>query len=436
MANELVGVCGLLFLIGLIVLHIPIGVAMGIAGIVTFGILRNFDAAFSVVGTEAASALSSTELSLIPLFILMGNFASGGGMAKDIYRLAAAFVGHMRGGLAMATVGGCAGFGAISGSSIATVTTMTKVSYKEMTERGYAPALSGGTIAAGGTLGMLVPPSIIFVLYAVLTEKFVLTLFAAALIPAALAVLAYFVAIQVYLLLNPEAGRAGDRVSWRGRLLAIRDAWTTILLVATVAGGIYSGIFTVTEAAAVGAVMALGIAVFKGEMTWRKFWLALHETAATSAMIYVIVIGATTFGYAITLSFLPEVLVNFLSNLDVHPLVVIAFLMVLYVILGAIFDTISAMVLTMPFVYPVILQLGFDPIWWGVVMVVVIEIGMVTPPIGINVLVMKTMLPGTSLKTIYSGIIPFLLADVARLIILILVPACALWIPEMMGLPR
>ena len=436
MANETVGVLGLVLLIGMIMFHVPIGVAMGIAGIITFGLLRNFDAAFSIIGTEAGSAFSSTELALIPLFILMGNFAASGGMARDIYRLASAFVGHMRGGLAMATVGGCAGFGAVSGSSIATVTTMTKVSFGEMTDRGYAPPLASGSIAAGGTLGMLVPPSIIFVLYAVLTEKFVLSLFAAALVPAALAVLFYFVAIQIFLLRRPQDGLPGPRFSWPDRLRAIRNAWTTILLVSTIAVGIYSGIFTVTEAAAVGAIMALAIAFLRGEMSWPKFWGALQDTAATSAMIYVIVIGATTFGYAMTLSLLPEYLVEFIGGLNMHPLAIIAILMVFYVILGAIFDTISAMVLTMPFVYPIILQMGYDPIWWGVIMIVVIEIGMVTPPIGINVLVMNAMLPGTPLRTIYSGILPFLLADVARLVLLILFPILSLWIPDMLGLPR
>jgi C4-dicarboxylate transporter, DctM subunit len=436
MANETIGLLGLISLLLMILVHVPIGVAMGISGVVTFGILRNFSAAFSVVGSEATSALASTDLALIPLFILMGNFASGGGMARDIYRLAASFVGHLRGGLAMATIGGCAGFGAISGSSIATVTTMTKVSFGEMTARGYAQTLAGGSIAAGGTLGMLVPPSIVFVLYAVLTEKFVLTLFAAALVPAAMAVILHFIAIQIYLLRRPKDGLPADRVNWRGRLSALQGAWTSILLVTVVAGGIYSGIFTVTESAAVGAILALSIAVIRGEMTRETFWNALHDTAATSAMIYLIYVGATVFGYAMTLSLLPEMLVEFIGGLNMSPLAIIALLMVLYIIMGAIFDTISAMVLTMPFVYPVILQLGYDPIWWGVIMIVVCEIGMITPPIGINVLVMNAMLPQVSLKTIFTGIVPFLCADLVRLTLLVLLPVLSLWLPELLGLPR
>lgn len=436
MENEVIGLIGVASLMIMIVLHVPIGVSMAVAGTVTFAFLRNWNAAFSVVGTEATTAIASPDLALIPLFILMGNFAAGGGMARDIYRLAFTLVGHMRGGLAMATIGGCAGFGAVSGSSIATVTTMTKVAYPEMTKRGYSQRLAGGSIAAGGTLGMLVPPSIIFVLYGVLTENFVLTLFAAAIVPATLAVIMHFIAIQIYLRISPDAGRPAERTNWVGRLQALRNAWTVLFLAFVVAGGIYSGIFTVTESAAVGAVLAMAIAILRGELSMRSFWAALHDTAATTAMIYVIVIGAGVFSYAMTLSLLPETLVNWIGGLPVPPLVIIGILMIFYIFIGAIFDTISAMVLTLPFVYPVILQLGYDPIWWGVIMIMVIEIGMITPPIGINVLVMNAMLPNVSLGTIYRGIVPFLCADLIRLVILILIPALSLFLPTLMDMPR
>jgi len=436
MENEVIGMIGLASLMIMIVLHVPIGVSMAVAGTVTFAYLRNWDAAFSVVGTEATTAIASADLALIPLFILMGNFAAGGGMARDVYKLAFTLVGHMRGGLAMATIGGCAGFGAVSGSSIATVTTMTKVAYPEMIKRGYSERVAGGSIAAGGTLGMLVPPSIIFVLYGVLTENFVLTLFAAAIVPATLAVVMHFIAIQIYLQASPESVRPAERTDWAGRLKALRDAWTVLLLAIVVAGGIYSGIFTVTESAAVGSVLAMFIAIFRGELSMRSFWAALHDTAATTAMIYVIVIGAGVFSYAMTLSLLPETLVNWIGALPVPPLVIIGILMIFYIIMGAIFDTISAMVLTLPFVYPVILQLGYDPIWWGVIMIMVIEIGMITPPIGINVLVMNAMLPNSSLGTIYRGIVPFLMADLVRLVILILIPALSLFLPTIMDMPR
>ena len=436
MSPEMIGLIGIAALLCMIALHVPIGAAMGISGLVTFGFLRNFDAAFSVVATQATTSIGSMELVVIPLFILMGNFAAGGGMSRDIFQLANSFVGQSRGGLAMATIGGCAGFGAVCGSSIATVTTMTRVAHGEMTRRGYSEALAGGSIASGGTMGMLVPPSLIFVLYGILTEQFILTLFAAALVPAVLAVMLYFAAIQIYLTLNPKEAVTGEPTSWAGRFRAIQSAWTTILLVTVVAGGIYSGIFTVTESASIGAVLAMLIAFFRGELTLKRFWAILHDTAATTSMIYLIVIGAGVFSFAMTLSLLPETLVGWIGALDVSPLVIIAILMVFYVILGSIFDTISAMVLTLPFVFPIVLDLGYDPIWWGVIMVMVIEIGMITPPIGINVLVMNSMLPNTPLTTLYRGVVPFLFADVVRLVIIILFPVLALWLPDLLDMPR
>ncbi|MCA0206884.1 MAG: TRAP transporter large permease [Proteobacteria bacterium] len=436
MSPETIGLLGVAALFLMILTHVPIGIAMGVSGVLTFGLLRNWSAAFAIVGTEASTVFASLELAIIPLFLIMGSFAASGGMGRDIYRLAYAFLGHYRGGLAMATIGGCAGFGAVCGSSIATVSTMTQVSYGEMRQRGYAPTLSTGSIAAGGTLGILVPPSVIIVLYAVLSEQFILTLFTAALVPAVLAVVGYMLSIWVVVSLNPDAGPAGEKSSWRERAQAVRESWATILLAAVVAGGIYSGLFTVTESASIGAILAVVIAVARGKTSWAVFWQNLYSTAATSAMLYVILIGASVFSYALTLSRLPSNMVAIVGNLDVPPLMIVAGLMVIYIILGALFDTVSAMVLTMPFVYPLILNMGMDPIWWGIVMVMVIEIGMVTPPIGINALIMKSMLPQSSLRDIYVGIVPFLVSDLIRLTLVILFPTLVLWLPTLLDLPR
>lgn len=436
MSPETIGLLGVAALFLMILTHVPIGIAMGVSGVLTFGLLRNWSAAFAIVGTEASTVFASLELAIIPLFLIMGSFAASGGMGRDIYRLAYAFLGHYRGGLAMATIGGCAGFGAVCGSSIATVSTMTQVSYGEMRQRGYAPTLSTGSIAAGGTLGILVPPSVIIVLYAVLSEQFILTLFTAALVPAVLAVVGYMLSIWVVVSLNPDAGPAGEKSSWRDRAQAVRESWATILLAAVVAGGIYSGLFTVTESASIGAILAVVIAVARGKTSWAVFWQNLYSTAATSAMLYVILIGASVFSYALTLSRLPSNMVAIVGNLDVPPLMIVAGLMVIYIILGALFDTVSAMVLTMPFVYPLILNMGMDPIWWGIVMVMVIEIGMVTPPIGINALIMKSMLPQSSLRDIYVGIVPFLVSDLIRLTLVILFPTLVLWLPTLLDLPR
>lgn len=436
MSPETIGLLGVAALFLMILTHVPIGIAMGVSGVLTFGLLRNWSAAFAIVGTEASTVFASLELAIIPLFLIMGSFAASGGMGRDIYRLAYAFLGHYRGGLAMATIGGCAGFGAVCGSSIATVSTMTQVSYGEMRQRGYTPTLSTGSIAAGGTLGILVPPSVIIVLYAVLSEQFILTLFTAALVPAVLAVVGYMLSIWVVVSLNPDAGPAGEKSSWRERARAVRESWATILLAAVVAGGIYSGLFTVTESASIGAILAVVIAVARGKTSWAVFWHNLYSTAATSAMLYVILIGASVFSYALTLSRLPSNMVAIVGNLDVPPLMIIAGLMVIYIILGALFDTVSAMVLTMPFVYPLILNMGMDPIWWGIVMVMVIEIGMVTPPIGINALIIKSMLPQSNLRDIYVGIVPFLVSDLIRLTLVILFPTLVLWLPTLLDLPR
>ena len=283
---------------------------------------------------------------------------------------------------------------------------------------------------------MLIPPSIIFVLYAVLTEQFVLTLFVAALLPAILAVTLHAIAVRIYVMVYPEAGPAGERTSMRDRLKIVLDGWAAIALMVTVTGGIYAGVFSVTESAAVGAALAFIIALARGRLSLREFWNVLSETAATTSMIYIIVIGASIFTYAITLSQLPELLVSTISGSGLSPLVIVLLLMVLYLILGSIFDTISSMIITLPFVFPLILSLGYDPIWWGVINVMVIEIGMITPPIGMNVFVMKAMVPNVSLSTIFRGIMPFLAADLVRLMILILFPVIALWLPNMLNLAR
>ncbi len=437
MEGSTIGLLGLGLMLLMIFAHVPIGVAMGLAGLLTFGMIRgDFMAAASLVSTETVDRVASTELAVIPLFLLMGAFATIGGLSADLYRVAYAFVGHMRGGLAVATIGGCAGFGAICGSSVATTATMTKVSLAEMVRRNYSERLATGSIAAGGTLGMLIPPSIIFVLYGVLTEQFVKTLFVAALVPAVLAVALHVATIAIVVRIRPEAGPAGDRSSWAERWQAVRSACASLFLMIVVTGGIYAGVFSVTESASVGAVLAFGIALARGRITTKTFWSALRETAATTSMIYLLMIGASIFTYAITISTLPEILVGAAGRSGLSPLAVVMLLMVMYLILGSIFDTVSSMVITMPFVFPLIVGYGLDPIWWGVINVMVIEIGMITPPIGLNVFVMKAMLPNTTLKTIFMGVGPFIVADIVRLLVLILFPALAIWLPNLLELPR
>ena len=426
---------GLAAMFVLIALHIPIGVAMGVSGFVCVGLMLGWGPAISLLKTEPSGIIANRELAVIPLFLLMGAFAGAAGLSADLYRLAYALVGHYRGGLAMSTIGGCAGFGAVCGSSIATAATMTRVALPEMLDRGYQPSLATGCIAAGGTLGMLIPPSVIMVLYAVLTEQFVISLFIAAIIPGAIAVALHFIAIFIYVHANPEAGPAGSKMPWSERWKVFAASWRVLTLAVAVSGGIYTGWFTVAEAAAVGACLSFLFTWQSGLLTKSVLWEVLSESAANTGLIYLIIIGANIFTYFVTLSHLPNHLVAAIQGLGVDPVVIIFLLLLMYLILGSIFDTVAAMVITLPFVFPLIIDLGFDPIWFGVINVMVIEIGMITPPIGINVFVLHGIARDIPLKTIFRGIVPFLAADLVRLTILVFFPVLALWLPRLMNMP-
>lgn len=427
------GFIGLAAMFVLIVFQVPVGIAMGVVGVVGTGMIIGFDPALTLLATEPSGAMAAEGLAVIALFLLMGNLAHVGGLSSELYRLAHVYLGHKRGGLIFATVGACAGFGAICGSSVATAATMARIALPEMLSRGYAKPLAAGSIAAGGTLGMIIPPSVVMILYAILTENSIIALFLAAIVPGLMAVVFYFIAVAIAVRRNPETAPVGDRSDWRTRSRVSRASWAVVLLAITVSGGIYSGIFTVSEAASVGASVALLLAIFRRRLTRPKFLAALGDTASNTGMIFIIIIGASVFSYFATLSGLPAATVAWIESMDLPPLMVIGFLMVFYLILGAIFDTIAAMVLTLPFVYPLVIGLGYDPIWWGVINIVVIELGMITPPIGINVYVLHGMAKDLPLNTIFRGVIPFVIADLARLITLILFPTLTLWLPEVLG---
>ena len=420
---------GLAGMFGLILLHVPIGIAMATVGVIGYGIITGFGPALSLLATESSSVISNVDLAVIPLFLLMGNFATEAGISKDIYSLAYAFFGHYRGGLAMATVGGCGFFGSICGSSTATAATFGRVALPEMLDRKYAPSLAAGCIAAGGTLGSLVPPSVILVIYAVASQEFIIELFIAAIIPSILSIVVYLVAIMIYVRLRPGTGPAGPRINWRDRLKITLRCWAAILILVVVVGGIYGGIFTVTEAASFGAVISLAFAIGRRKLTLEKFWEALTRSAVTTSMIYVIIIGANVITYFIALTHLPDFIVGSLSNLNMPTFMLLFLLLLIYLILGSIFDTVSAMLITLPFVLPLITSLGYSPVWWGIINVVVIEIGMITPPIGLNVFVLKGVAKDIPLNTIFRGILPFLCADIFRLIILVVFPALITWLP-------
>ena len=360
-----IAVLGLAGMFVLIFLHVPLGVAMGVAGVVGFGVLAGFAPALTLLASETANLFSSLDLAAIPLFLMMGAFATVAGLSEDLYRIAYALVGHRRGGLSMATIGGCAGFGAVCGSALATAATFGKVALPQMVQRGYHPGFAAGTVAAGGTLGALVPPSIILVIYALLAEELIITLYVAAIVPALLAIALHVVTVALMVRLRPGLGPAAPRLPWRVRLAELRHAGPIALLLVAVLGGAMFGVFTATEAAAVGAALAFFFAVMRRRLTRPRFWEALTDTASNTAMVYVIIAGAALFSYFVTLSQAPAALVGAIGESGVPGPVVIALLLAMFIVLGAVFDEVAALVITMPFVLPLVTSLGYDPVWWG-----------------------------------------------------------------------
>jgi len=436
-----IGGLGMAALFLLMLLQIPIGFAMMIVGVVGFALQASWGAAITLLVNEPTGVLSSADLATVPLFLLMGTFATVAGFSTDIYNAAAAFLGHRRGGLAYATMGGCAAFGVVCGSSTATAATFARAALPEMLRRGYSQAFSTGTIAAGGTLKSLIPPSIVMILYCIVSKAFILDLFRAAIIPALLAIAVNLLAIYAMVRLNPASAPLGERIPWRERWTALRAASPVLFLMLAVFGGLYSGVFTVTEAASVAAVLSLLFAVARGRLNWAQLWQGLRESAAATGMIYVMIMGALIFTYFLNLARVPDALVAAIASLDAPPLAIVFVLLVAYLALGAIFDEISAMLITLPLVLPVIQKLGqtmmpgvsaeMVAVWWGIINVVIIELGMIIPPIGIIVFILHGMAPQIAMRTIYRGVTPFIIADLALLAALTLFPAIALWLPRL-----
>lgn len=428
--SGLIGFAAALLLIGL---RVPVAVAMGLVGVVGTALLADWSMVAFVLANQPFEAVFPYGLSVVPLFIFMGVFAARAGLSRNLYEGVYAFVGHFRGGLGIATVGACAGFGAICGSSLATAATMSKVAIPEMRRRGYADTLASASVAAGGTLGVLIPPSIILILYALLTEQSIGALFAAALIPGLLATALYMGSVSVQVRLLPDLGPAGDRFTWGQRLRALARVWDVTLLFVVVIGGIYAGVFSPTEAAAVGAAGAFAFAALRGQLTWKVLGEALSETAVTTGMIFLILIGAALFNTFVETSRLPQTLVQALGGAELGPLMVLVLVVAFYLALGCFMDSLSMILLTVPFVFPVIVEAGWDPVWFGVVLVTIVELGLITPPIGMNLFVIQGTTPGLQLGTIVRGILPFIAADVLRIVLLIAFPALVLWLPRALG---
>ncbi|MFB4204143.1 C4-dicarboxylate TRAP transporter large permease protein DctM [wastewater metagenome] len=434
MPAELAGIAGFAAALVLIALRVPVAVAMGLVGVVGAIPLAGWPAVRFMLGTLPFGAVHPYGLSVVPLFIFMGVFAAHAGLSRNLYDGIYAFVGHVRGGLALATIGACAGFGAICGSSLATAATMSRVALPEMRRKGYADSLAAASVAAGGTLGVLIPPSIILVIYALLTRESIGALFAAALFPGLLGTALYMLAVRVRTRMNPGLGPAGERRDTAGRLRALGRTWDVVLLFVVVIGGIYAGLFSPTEAAAVGAAGAFVFAALRGRLTREVLLGGIREAAVTSGMIFFILIGAALFNFFIESSNLPQFLVSTVAALDWPAWGVMVVLLLFYLLLGCFMDSLSMMLLTVPFVFPVVTHLGYDPVWFGVVLVTVIELGLITPPIGMNLFVIQAADERLSLPRIMTGIIPFILADVLRLALLLAFPVIALGLPRALGL--
>jgi tripartite ATP-independent transporter DctM subunit len=408
---------------------LPIAFAMGLVGFFGLAIVRGWNPALASAGTLMYETGFSYTLSVVPLFILMGNFVSRAGLSQELFRAAYAFIGHWRGGLAMSTIVACAGFGSICGSSIATAATMARVAYPSMRQFGYSDALACGAIASGGTLGILIPPSVIMVIYALMTEVNIGAMFAAGLIPGVLATLLLMAAVAWQTWRDPKSGPRGERTPWPERLRALQGVWGVIVLFVVVMGGIYGGVFTATEGASIGAFGAFVFALARRALTWRTLVDVLVESSRTTAMLFGILIGALIFANFVNFTSMPDDLKNFVSQFQLHPMAVIVAICAIYVLLGTAMEELSMILLTVPVLFPLVVHLGFDPIWFGVLVVVVVEIGLISPPVGMNLFVLRTLLPHVSTMTIYRGVAPFVVADVIRLAILIAFPVISTWLP-------
>jgi C4-dicarboxylate transporter, DctM subunit len=467
---------GLLAMMLLAFMRIPIALSMGIVGVIGYAYMRDWSwgAAFATVQTKLYETGRNYTLSVVPLFILMGNFVTRAGMSQELFRTAYAFIGHRRGGLAMATICGCAGFGAICGSSIATAATFAKVAYPSMKKFGYADYLATGAIAAGGTLGILIPPSTIMVIYGIMTETNIGKLFAAGILPGLLATLLLCLTVQYVTWRDPKAGPPGERLSWRERLatlqgiewfvalglavmaaaklgwisaesagiagaigvfalsLVYKGVTSVIALFVLVMGGIYGGVFTATEGAGVGAFGALVFAIARRALNWRTLYGALLESARTTSMLFLILIGALIFAEFVNITTMPQDLLDMVVRLHLNPIMVVAAIMVIYVILGTAMEELSMILLTVPVFFPLIVKLGLDPIWFGILIVVVVEIGLISPPVGMNLFVLNTLLPEVPTRTIFRGVMPFVAIDCVRLAILVAFPIISTFLPSLM----
>jgi C4-dicarboxylate transporter, DctM subunit len=423
---------GFAAIFALALLRVPLAFAMGLVGVIGMGLTRGWMPALASTAQVVHETGFAYTLSVIPLFILMGNFVARAGLAHELFAAAYAFIGHLRGGLAHATVLACAGFGAICGSSIATAATMSKVAYPSMKKLGYSDSLSAGVMAAGGTLGIMIPPSTIMVIYGIITETHIGKLFAAGVIPGMLSALMMMVGIAVITSRDPEHAPPGERASWPERWRALRGIWGVLLLVIVVLGGIYGGVFTATEGAGIGAAGAFLFALARRSLTWSTLAQVLVESARTTAMLFTLLIAATIFANFVNFTSMPGDLKDWITHLGLSPVMIIGAMMLIYVVLGTVMEELTMVLLTIPLFFPIVVQLGFDPVWFGVLIVMVVQIGLISPPVGMNLFVLNSLLPGVGLVQIFRGTWPFVAVLVLVLGVLVAFPGLSLWLPGFM----
>ncbi len=431
MSPTAIGLIGIIALFVLIFSRMPIGFIMAIIGFFGFGAIVSYDASLNLVAKDFFNVFGSYNLTVIPLFVLMGQLSFHSGISSRLFDAAYRFIGHWPGGLAIATIGACSAFAAICGSTNATAATMAAATLPEMKRYNYKPGLATGVVAAGGSLGILIPPSVIFIVYGILTEQSIGKLFMAGLLPGVLLTTLFVITILIWTSLKPELGPPGPKFSWRERFKSLLGVIETLVIFFFVMGGLFGGIFTPTEAGAIGAFGTLAVAMIQGNISWDGLVTSVFETTRITCMILVIVAGATIFGHFLAVSRIPFDIANWISGFDLAPAVIITLIIMVYLIGGCFIDSLALIMLTIPIFYPVVVKLGFDPLWFGVIIVLVTQIGVITPPVGVNVYVVSGVARDVPLNVIFKGVLPLLFALIVGTLLLIPFPQIALWLPSL-----
>ena len=433
MSPDAVAILGFVALFALMLLRVPVGMAMGLVGVAGYSYLVGPGPALKLVGQTSMRTVTDYTFGVIPMFMLMGALVSVSGVSRELFKAANSMIGHLRGGLGVATVVACGGFAAICGSSVATAATFSAVAYPEMRRFNYPQSFSTGVIAAGGTLGAILPPSTVLAVYAILTQQDIGKLFMAGIVPGILAMAMYVLTIAIIVKLRPDWLPGGEVKPWSERFKDLRNVWAPLVLFVFVIGGLYGGFFTPTEAGGVGASGAFILGLVRRKLDGPKIREALLSATRTAAAVFTVLIGALLFGYFLTITQSPQKLTEFLTGLGIGRYGVLALIMLMYLVLGCLMDAMAMIILTVPIIFPVIVHLGFDPIWFGVIIVMTVELGLIHPPVGMNVFVIKSVVKDVSFTTIFKGVLPFIVTDIVRLVILIAFPVIALWLPTRMG---